>query len=1081
MKVKRLWLAMFLFGTASTAFAEDTRFLHQPDISAQRIVFVNGHDLWTVPRSGGEAVRLTSHRGVESNPKFSPDGAWIAFSGQYGGNVDVYVISARGGAPRRITYHPGDDHVQGWSADGSKILFSSARFSNHRRPQLLTIDAEGGYPEVFPMHKAFMGAFSPDGKKLAFTPNRNAFLTWKRYRGGETTPIWLVDLEDYSHLEIPHENASDTFPVWLGDSVFFLSDRNDVMSVFGYDTKTGAVEERANNGITDIDYLSGAHGNLVYSSGGYLFVYDITSESRQRISVTVRDDRVQTVPRHKNVSEEIRSADISPDGSHVVFEAHGELLVVSTETGKTRNLTRAPGSAERDPAWSPDGKSIAYFSDVDGEYTLHVADRSGAGPGPVTKIGVGERGFFSGPVWSPDSKKIAYADKTRRLWYVDITTKKQTRIDCRIAGNDTYVWSPDSRWLAYGDMQPTLFRSLKLHSLESEEPISVTDGMGDAYYPAFSHDGSYLFFLGSTDVGQVNTGLDLSTVAHQNEVTWEIFAVLLRKDVANPFAPGARERGSGPVVEPGFEMDKAPFRIDGNGIERRIVRLPLSPGRYSNIKAAADGTLFFREEPSERTFGGKPKLRRFDMGQGEATDFLTDVKAYDLSAEGKTVLYLAEEDWGIVPAASRPEAGSGKLDVSGMEVFVDPAAEWRQMFHEAWRIERDFFYDEDMHGVDWGAMRKRYEAYLPDVYYRSDLNYVIRQMVGELVNSHIRVGGGDIPELDRVPGGLLGADYEVVNDRYRIKRIITGSYWDRGEESNPLIVPGVDVKEGDYVLEVNGQDLRYPANIHSLFVNTAGKEVTLRVGNEPRLEASRLVTVVPLESERALRRRDWIEDSRKKVDELSDGQIAYIYQPNTGRASLREFDRYFFPQSDKVAVIIDERFNDGGDDPDYQLDILDRQQVHWYVTRNGGPFKSPFSMIDGPKVMLINAEAGSGGDVYPYQFQIRELGSTVGTRTWGGVMGGGSGPRLMDGGYVRAPGLGTYSPDGDYVLENSGHTPDFEVYVYPEDDFQGRDPQLEKAVSIIMEELRQKPPRGIPAFEKVDRSLKRREKETTSQ
>ncbi len=1073
MKGTCLWLALFLFGTVSAAFAEDTRFLHQPDIDAERIVFVYGSDLWTVPRSGGKAARLTSHPGVESQPKFSPDGAWVAFSGEYGGNMDVFVISSRGGPPRRITYHPGDDRVQGWSPDGSKILFSSARYSNHRRSQLLTIDVEGGYPELFPMHKAFMGAFSPDGKKLAFTPNRNAFLTWKRYRGGETTPIWLVDLEDYSHVEIPHENASDTFPVWLGDSVFFLSDRNDVMSLFRFDTKTGAVEERANNGITDIDSLSGAEASLVYSSGGYLFVYDIAGQSAQKISVSVRDDRVQTAPRHKNVSEEIRSGDISPDGSRVVFEAHGDLLIVSAETGKIRNLTRAPGSAERDPAWSPDGKSIAYFSDVEGEYALHVADPSGAGP--ITKIGLGGQGFFSGPVWSPDSQKIAYADKTRRLWYVDITTRKQTRIDCRTGCSDIYVWSPDSRWLAYGDMHSTLFRSLKLHSLEPDETTSVTDGMGDAYSPAFSHDGKYLFFLGSTDVGQVNTGLDLSTVAHQNEVTWEIFAVLLRKDVANPFAPG------GSAGDQGSEMEETPFRIDGSGIEGRIVRLPLPPGRYSNIKTAADGTLFFREEPSERTFGGKPKLRRFDMGQGEASDFLTNVRAYAPSAEGETVLYLAGEDWGIVPAAGSPEAGAGKLDLSGMAISIDPRAEWKQMFLEGWRIERDFFYDEDMHGVDWEAMRVRYEAYLSDVRYRSDLNYVLGQMVGELVNSHIRVGGGDMPKVDRVPGGLLGADYEVVNERYRIKKIITGSYWDRGEESNPLIVPGVDVKEGDYVLEVNGHDLRYPTNIHSLFVNTAGKEVMLRVGRAPRLETSRLVTVVPLESERALRRRAWIEDSRKKVDELSAGQIAYIYQPNTGHASLREFDRYFFPQSDRVAVIIDERFNDGGDDPDYQLDILDRQQVHWYVTRNGGPFKSPFSMIDGPKVMLINAEAGSGGDVYPYQFQIRGLGKTVGTRTWGGVMGGGGGPRLMDGGFVRAPGLGTYSPDGDYVLENSGHTPDFEVYVYPADDFEARDPQLEKAVEVIMEELRQKPPKGIPAFEKVIRSLKRGREETSSQ
>ena len=1055
-----VWLLVFCV-MVPAAYAEEPRFLHEPDVSTESIVFVYGSDLWIVPLEGGRAKRLTSLAGRESHPRVAPDGATVAFSAEPEGQADLYLIGVTGGEPRRLTYHPSRDLVQGWSPDGRRVLFSSDRASDHFRPRLMTIDGSGGHPEAFPMHKAFRGAFSPDGRRLAFTPVRDAFRTWKRYRGGEAAKIWLVDLQDYSHLKIPRDDSNDTAPVWLGDSVYFLSDRSGVMSVLRYDVDTGAVEAVVDNDLTDIDSLAGSHGRLVYSSGGYVFLYDIAAKSARRVSISVDDDGGETTRGPKKVAELIEGAALSPDGSQVVFEARGELVAVWPSSERSANLTRASGSAERNPAWSPDGKSLAYVSDADGEYALYVKDATGEGT--ATPIGAGKPGYSQGLSWSPDGRKLAYLDKHQALWWVDLDSREHTRIGSRVRPADPYVWTPDSRGIVFADQRPTQFRTLTLHWLESSRSHRITDGMGDAHQPAFSRDGRQLFFLGSTNVGQVKTGLDLSVIPHRNEVTWSVFAVLLRAGEPSPYAPT-----SGSPASTGSEAD--PFRIDTEDLEARIVRVPLPAARYAELRAA-DGVLFLRELPSESRFAGEPRLTRFDLDDRESETLLPGVAAFELSRDGTTLLYRSEESWGVVATSGTHEAGAGKLDLSGLEIDVDPRLEWRQMFSEVWRNARDYFYDDTLHSVDWKGMRERYQPYLADVRYRVDLNYVLGQLVGELVNSHIRVGGPEPPKPEASPAGLLGADYEVVDGRYRVTRIVPAPYWE--EQANPLTVPGVDVEEGAYLLEVDGEELRPPTNLHSLFLGKAGKEVTLRVGPAPDVEGSRVVTVVPLESEGQLRRRAWIERNLKRVDELSDGRIAYVYQPDTGSASVREFDRYFFPQSDRVAVVIDERFNDGGDDPDYQLDVLDRQQLHWYVVRNLPPFKSPFSMIAGPKAMLVNAEAGSGGDVYPYQYKLRRLGMTVGTRTWGGVHGGGGGPDLIDGGFARIANLGTWAPDGEYILENVGFIPDVEVEVYPRDDFTGRDPQLEKAVEILLDELRRNPPASVPEFERVDRSLER--------
>lgn len=1067
-----LSLSAFVAASAPPPKAE-TRYFHEPTVCRERIVFVHGTDLWTVPLAGGTATPLIATAGKRSKPACSPDGASIAFSSEADGNVDLYVVAAKGGVPRRLTWHPAEDRVQGWSADGARILFTSDQASEHFLPRLMTIPVAGGHPELLAMQKAFHGAFSPGGRQVAYTPIRDAFTLWKRYRGGQTTPIWLVDLQTYAHVEIPHQNASDTYPVWLGGSIYFLSDRNDVMSVYRYDVGRAAVEPVVDNGDTDIDSLSGGSGHLVYASAGYVYDYDLTAKRARRIDIVVSHGAGDTAAGPKQVSDVVRHVALSPDGERVALEARGEVLTIPRAGGAAANITRTSSSAERDPAWSPDGRSIAYFSDADGEYALYVRDTTGQMP--PTKLGVERPGLFYQPIWSPDGRSIAYIDKFRRLWWVDIATKRHTRVEGVVNTEERYAWTPDSRELIFVNEKPTYMRELALYSLESGTVRSLTHPLGDACRPAFSHDGRYLFFLGSTNSGQVKSWGDLSVIPLESRVTWSVFAVILHARDPSPFALPPDSASPSAV---GASPDARP--IDWNGAERRIVRLPLAAARYTDLQAGADGSLFVRELASETTFAGPSKLRRFDWQTRKVVDFLDKVDDFMLSRDGKMVLYRSDKSWGVVPATGTPASGAGALDLSNVQVDVDPRPEWRQMFADVWRNFRDFFYDDALHGIDWPAMRARYEPWVGEVWHRSDLDYVFRQLAGEIVNSHIGIRPAQESHPENVKVGLLGADFEVSEGRYRVARIVPSTPWDAA--TSPLAVPGVDVKEGEYLLGVNGHDLRPPTSLYEPFVGTAGKPVTLRVGPSPTTTGSRDVTVVPLdESERQLRRAAWIERNRRRVEELSQGRIAYVYQPDTSAPSVEEFNRLFFPQSDRAAVIIDERFNRGGGDPDYQLDILDRQQVHWYATRDQLPVKSPFSIVAGPKVMLVNAEASSGGDVYPYQFTIRKLGKTVGTRTWGGANGGGGGVPLVDGGVVRVPDLGTYAPDGRYILENSGFTPDVEVQNFPRDDFEGRDPQLEKAVEILLAELQKHPPAGTPRLEKVNRALARRAKSSHMQ
>jgi len=1025
---------------AGAAYAEDgTRLLHQPDISAQRIVFVYAGDLWTAPVNGGEARRLTAHPGIESSPKFSPDGAWIAFSGQYDGNTDVFVVPAEGGEPRRLTYHPGSDMVQDWTPDGRKILFSSNRYHPNRRSQLFTVGIDGGFPEQLSIPRVALACYSPDGSHIAYTPVSNAFNTWKRYRGGRTTPVWLIDLSDYAHVEIPHENASDTYPVWLGDTVYFLSDRNNTMNLFSYDTRTREVKQLVTRNDTDIKYLSGGAGRLVYAAGGYLYVYDPAAGRKSQVPVDVLSDQIDVRPHFKNVQREIASFSISPTGKRAIFEAHGEILTVPAKKGDIRNITRSPGVMERYPAWSPGGTHIAYFSDEDGEYALYIAEQTGTEP--PEKIALKNPSFFYMNDWSPDSKKIAFTDKHKTIWLLDVASGAITKVD-EMASDP--AWSPDSKWISYQRVQHNRFNVVYLYSLADKKSYQLTDGMSDAGNPVFDADGKYLFFRASTNSGMTKSGLDMSSDPF--EVTWNIYITVLRKDLPSPFAPESdEETPKEEAKEKKPEEKKEAFRIDLENIDQRIIALPGPAGNYSQLASAPGGALFYRSGST---------LQKYDFKERKSESFLTGVSAYALSADGKKMLYRAGRNYAIVSTSGKPKAGDGRLDLSALEVRVDPRAEWAQMLKEAWRLNRDFFYDPGMHGVDWKKNYERYKEYVPALAHRSDLNFVLSEMLGELCVGHSYVRGGAFPEVERVPGGLLGADFEIVNGRYRLKKIYSGLNWNPDLRA-PLTEPGVDISEGEYILRVNGRELRAPTNIYSLFEKTSGKQVTLTVNTTPDETGAREVTVVPISSESGLRNRNWVENNRKKVDEMTGGRVGYVYLPNTGRTGgYTYFNRYFFAQKDKEAFVIDERYNGGGQVADYIIDFMDRPLMNYWAPRDGPDYTSPFSAVFGPKVMIINEYAGSGGDWMPFFFRERGVGPLIGKRTWGGLVGIGGTPRLMDGGSVTAPNFAIFSKEGKWIIENEGVSPDYTVEMTPQLVVNGSDPQLEKAVEVVLEKLK---------------------------
>jgi tricorn protease len=1099
--MKKIILALMLsLAAAAVAYGQTNKplLVRNPTLSRTHIAFSYAGDLWIVNREGGEAQRLTTGTGNEAVPMFSPDGQWIAFTGEYDGNVDIYVVAATGGVPRRLTYHPGNDILQAWTPDGKQVLFSSGRTSDSgRTAQLFTMPVDGVNPTMIPLPMAWEGSFSADQKQLAYVPLPRAFQAWKRYRGGRATPIWIANLSDSSVEKLPRTNSNDFNPMWVGNRVYFLSDRNGPITLFAYDTATKRVAQLIDNNGLDIKAASAGPDAIVYEQFGSLNLFDLNSAKARKIDVAINGDMLSVRPRYEKVATRILNTGLSPTGARAVFEARGEILSVPAEKGDARNLTNTPGVAERDPSWSPDGKWVAYFSDESGEYALHLRDQSGMGE--VKKLNLGNPpSFFYSPSWSPDSKKIAYFDKRENLWYIDIAKGTPVKIVSSKRGVLFNAnWSPDSRWIAYSDTLDSYYRAIFVYSLEENKSHQVTDGLSDAVSPQFDKSGKYLYFTASTDIGPAVSGFDMTSYPHRP--TRSIYLAVLRKDLPSPLAPESDEEKvqpeakteptiqdkpaeptgekkadqaatpAGPQAKPGEKKEPVRVTIDFDKIGQRILALPVPARNFAGMVAGKAGTIYVLEFPSSTPGVTGVMVHKFDLEKRKLDKILENVTSFDISTNGEKVMYAQGQGpargWFIASTAQPIKPGEGRIKADDMEVYVDPVAEWNQMYRETWRIERDFFYAPNYHGLDIKATEKKYEAYVSSLAHRADLSYLFQEMLGELTVGHLYVQGGDVPNARRVPGGLLGADYKLENNRYRFGKIYDGENWNPDLRA-PLTQPGVNVQEGEYLLAVNGRNLTASDNVYSFFESTSNKQTVIRVGTNPDGTGSREVTVVPVANENSLRHLAWIEGNRRKVDQMTGGKLAYVYLPDTAQGGYTNFNRYYFSQLNKEGAVIDERFNGGGHAADYIIDYLRKPLMSYWASREGEDFRQPFGTMPGPKAMIVNEYAGSGGDLMPYMFRRAGIGQLIGKRTWGGLVGIGGYPQLLDGGSVTAPHFAFYTPEGKWEIENYGVAPDIEVEMDPKAWRTGHDLQLEKAVEVVMAELKKNPPQKTkrPAY-----------------
>jgi tricorn protease len=1121
-----LFFSLFAAGDLAAQSGNQYALLRKPTVSRTQIAFSYGGDLWVVDRSGGEARRLTSDVGIEIDPVFSPDGSMIAFTGEYDGNEDVYVIPAAGGSPKRLTTHPGSDQAVGWTRDGKRILFRSPRGSYAGFTQLYTVGVSGGLPELLPLPMAVEGSYSPDASYLAYVPFTNFRESWqfqrglKHYRGGTASPVWIAKLSDSSIEKLPRTDSNDSTPMWVGNKIYFLSDRDGPVSLYVYDPAAKSVKLALPSNGGDIKSASAGPDAIVYEQFGSIHLFDPATGKENTVNIHVTGDFPAVRPHFVDAAEQIQNGDISPTGARAVFEARGEILTVPVEHGDIRNLTNTPGFAERDPAWSPDGKWIAYFSDESGEYALHLSPQDGMGE--VRKINLGNPPtFFYSPTWSPDSKKIAFSDKRLSLWYVDIDEGKPVKVDTNPydGANFSQVWSPDSRWIAYTRQLDSSLHVVFIYGVEDKKPRQVTDGLSDAGSIAFDKNGKYLYFFASTDVGPT---LASSMGAYKIPVTRSAYVIVLRKDLKSPLAPQSDEEKiasdkSAPVDDckpeegkpeekPAEKSDKsgdksadqkkdekkdekkddkaakpgekAPeVKIDFDSINQRILALPIPAGNYDSLFAGKTHVLYLLESPLINQ--GVPTGRivhKFDVCTRKTDKLLDNVGGFAISSNGEKALYeqlpppnpLApggggppHGQWAIKPVdalGKPPEPGKpdGTLHLEAMKIYADPRAEWKQMFREVGRIERDFFYDPNLHGADLKSLMATYQPYVDNVMSRADLNYIFADMLGEITAQHVYIFGGERPEVKPVSVGLLGADYTIDHDRYRFAKVYFGENWNPDLRA-PLTEPGVNVQQGEYLLAVDGREVHGNDEVYSFFIERAGKAVQLKVGPDPTGKDARIVTAVPIGNERTLRLRDWMDSNRRKVDELSNNQLAYIYLPDTAVGGFTNFNRYYFPQNDRQGAVIDERFNGGGWLADYIVDWLSRPLLFSAMTREGKDIVLP-QVIFGPKVMLINQYAGSGGDALPWMFRELKIGPLIGTRTWGGLIGIGGYPSLLDGGAITAPRFGLFNPKtGEFDVENKGVSPDIQVDLDPALWRQGHDPQLERGVAVALTNLKEHP------------------------
>ncbi len=1089
-------LALAAITIASATTTNNTRLLRTPTVSARQIAFAYANNIWTVDRAGGSARRVTSFQGQTSNPHFSPDGKWLAFSAEYGGNTDVYITPAEGGEPKRLTWHPGADLVQGWTHDSKSVLFTSPRATAapSPAPRFWTVPAEGGIEAPLALPRGFQGKISPTGTHIAYRMNNSWDDERRNYRGGQNRPIWIVDLKTFDLVSPPWKDSKDIDPVWTSDStVLFISDRDNVANIWSYDTKSKKLAQLTKFTDFDVKSLEAGAGAVVFEQAGYIHELDLKTGKSHIVPITATGDFPWMMPRWEDVTSRMTNLAISPTGKRVVVEARGEIFTIPAEKGDIRNITNSSGSAERDPAWSPDGKHVSYFSDKSGEYKLVIETQDGITA--PREIALPNPNHYYMPAWSPDSKKLVYTDTNLKVWVLDIASGQT-----KVIGNDPWMvptrtlnptWSPDSKWVAYASRLKSMYHAIFIANVETGETKQVTDGLADAVWPVWDASGKYLWFLASTDFGLKSQWLDMTSYDHDEN--FGLYLAILKKSESSPLLPESDEdtgiqqptraaRNGGDTTTPAASVT---VQIDFDGIQQRILAIPGVPERqYSQLRAGAAGTVFYIETTGRAGNGGgglggpaAGTLHRYRISDRKAAPFVTGVATYQVSADGKKLVYRTGGGPGGPPNAPRragageggpalflvdadrtaPQAGQGRLTVA-LRMHLDPREEFKQIFNEGWRNQRDYLYVPNMHGTDWNRMKDMYGSMLPYVMHRADLNYLLDNMGAEIAVGHSYVRGGDLPPVPDSRAGLLGADFTIDNGRYRIARIYDNESWNP-DLSAPLAAPGLNIATGDYILAINGVDLQAPDSIYRLLDGTAGRQTVLTINNRPSMDGARKITVVPTANEQALRTRAWVEDNRRLVDKLSGGKLAYVHLPNTGQPGYTSFNRYYFAQQDKEGAIIDERYNGGGSAADYIIDVLGRDFDGYFnnVAGERYPFTSPSAGIWGPKVMIVNEMAGSGGDLMPWMFKRRKLGLLVGKRTWGGLVHTADTPPFIDGGSMIAPRGGFFTRDGKWAVENEGTAPDIDVENWPKDVIAGKDPQLERAVQEAMRMLKEKP------------------------
>ncbi len=1078
------WLVLSAFivlvSTMGRAQAQPILFEH-PTVNKNEIVFAYAGSLWSVKRAGGVAQRLTPGTRGDSEPIFSPNGGLLAFTRNDQGNLgaDVYVMPSEGGMAKRLTWYPGLNITVGWTDGGKKILFRSTRYSiDPLYSRLFTVPITGGFPKPLPLPWATQGSYSPDGLRLAYVPFRNhtQFEAWKHYRGGMESRVRIALLSDSSVTTLPRDSSNNMDPMWIGKNIYFLSDRSGGhFRLYRYNSASKAVLAVSPDDGHDIlsataGALSSSHPAIVYTEMGKLFLFDVKSGRIRRVPVVLHADFPAAYPHWDNVAKQLRNPAISPHGVRAVFQAHCDILTVPTKHGNAQDITHTTGACERYPAWSRDGKWIAYFSDASGEYQLYISPQNGIGS--IRKFPLGPHPtYFYDPVWSPHSHHLAFSDIAQHLWIINVKTGRMRLVATRYydEGFSHFyaAWSADGRWLTYTSNLPNYLEAIFVYSMASGKSTQITDGMSNAKLSRFDPNGKYLYFLTSTNP---NTGGVVGELSAINYPTvYSPYVAVLRNNIPSPLAPRPGEEkttstgGNSKNKKKPAPAKPAKVVIDFQGLSQRILALPVPPRSYQDLEVSAPGVVWLTAGPvvaESRPAHPGLALYRFSMKKRKAVLVLAGLQKFVLSADGKKMLIEQHSVWRIVPAVAKVPPAKGALRTAALQVYVNPRREWRQMYYEVWRIERDFFYSPQMNGLSIPAAEKYYAHFLPGVESRSDLNYLFHDMLGNLSVSHMFLSGSPYAAPKPIPVGLLGADYTIDHNRYRFSRIYSGENWNPNLHA-PLTQPGVNVKVGDYLLEVNGRPLYGTDNIYSFFQNTAGKQVILTVGPNPDGTSSRQVTVVPVASELALRKRDWVHHNRMEVEKLSHGQLAYIYLPDTFNGGWTYFNRYFFSQIGKQGVIVDERFNHGGLLANYVINELQQPLLSFWSSRHGHIQVTP-AAIFGPKVMIANHFAGSGGDYLPYTFKQEHVGTLVGTRTWGGLVGIGRYPVLMDGSSVTAPEAAIYFPNGKWDVENHGVTPDVRVTENPKLWREGKDPQLLTAVAIALRELKGHPFHIVP-------------------